>query len=202
LGLGQTLGLQTLASTIQQRAALSYFIPQFVSKSNLSFTTTALIENSNDIRTFTAHQRQASVQLGQRLSRAYTLQYRLVFRHVTLSNLKIDQLLVPLLSQPETIGMAEVSLIQDKRDDPADAHRGIYSTVDLSYAPGVFAQTHFARALLRNSALSLPAPRRAAFRLPRGSTQEDRLRSAPSRISKPARAILRLDSPWAATPYL
>ena len=151
LGLGQTLGLQTSVSTIEQRAALAYFIPQFVSKDNLSLTTSALIENSNDIRTFTAHRREASVQLGQRLSRAYTLQYRLVFRHVTLSNIKIDQLLVPLLSQPETIGMGEISLIQDKRDDPTDARRGIYSTVDLSYAPGVFAQTHFVRALFRNS---------------------------------------------------
>ncbi|HEY7306983.1 MAG TPA: POTRA domain-containing protein [Bryobacteraceae bacterium] len=151
LGLGQTLGLQTLVSTIEQRAALSYFIPQFVSKEELSLTTTSLIENSNDIRTFTAHRREASVQLGQKLSRAYTAQYRLVFRHVTLSNLKIDQLLVPLLSQPETIGLGAVSLIQDKRDDPADAHRGIYSTIDLSYAPGIFAQTHFVRALFRNS---------------------------------------------------
>ena len=151
LGLGQTLALQTSVSTIEQRAALSYFIPQFVSKDNLSLTTSALIENSNDIRTFTAHRREGSVQLGQRLSRAYVIQYRLVFRHVTLSNLKIDQLLVPLLSQPETIGMAQLSLIQDKRDDPADAHRGIYSTIDLAYAPGIFSQTHFTRALFRNS---------------------------------------------------
>ncbi|HSU58332.1 MAG TPA: BamA/TamA family outer membrane protein [Bryobacteraceae bacterium] len=151
LGLGQTVGLQTSVSTIEQRASLAYFIPQFVSNENLSLTTSSLIENSNDIRTFTAHRREASIQLGQKVSRAYTVQYRLVFRHVTLSNVKIDQLLVPLLSQPETIGLAEVSLIQDKRDDPADAHRGIYSTVDLSYAPGVLGQTHFARALFRNS---------------------------------------------------
>lgn len=152
LGLGQTVGLQTSASTIQQRAGLTYFIPQFVSNDNLSLTNSALIENSNDIRTFTAHRREASIQLGERLSRAYTLQYRLVFRHVTLSNLKIDQLLVPLLSQPESIGLAEFSLIQDKRDNPADAHRGIYSTMDLSYAPGVLgSQTHFVRALFRNS---------------------------------------------------
>ncbi len=151
LGLGQTVGLQTSVSTIEQRASLAYFIPQFVSNENLSLTTSALIENSNDIRTFTAHRREASLQLGQRLSRAYTVQYRLVFRHVTLSNVKIDQLLVPLLSQPETIGLGEISLIQDKRDDPADAHRGIYSTIDLSYAPGLLGQTHFARALFRNS---------------------------------------------------
>jgi outer membrane protein insertion porin family len=61
-------------------------------------------------------------------------------------------LLVPLLSQPETIGASEFSIIQDKRDDPTDAHRGIYTTLNLSYAPGVLgSQTHFARGQFRNS---------------------------------------------------
>ncbi len=152
LGLGQTLGLQTAVSTIEQRGALTYFIPQFVSEDNLNLTVTALLENSSDIRTFTAHRREASIQLGQRLSRAYSLQYRLVFRNVTLSNVKIDQLLVPLLSQPETAGMGEFSVIQDKRDDPTDAHNGIYTTLDVSYAPAALgSQTQFARGLFRNS---------------------------------------------------
>jgi outer membrane protein insertion porin family len=156
LGLGQTLGLQTAASTIEQRAALTYFIPQFVSHDNLSFTTTALLESSNDIRTFTAHRREASIQLGQKLSRAYSLQYRMVFRNVTISNLKIQQLLVPLLSQPETVGLGEFSIIQDKRDDPADAHQGIYTTLDLSYAPSALgSQTQFVRGLFRNSTYHL-----------------------------------------------
>jgi len=75
-----------------------------------------------------------------------------VFRNVTLSNLKINNLLVPLLSQPETVGQAEFSIIQDKRDDPTDAHSGYYTTIDLSYAPGFLgSQTHFARGSLRNS---------------------------------------------------
>lgn len=152
LGLGQTLGLQTAISTIEQRAAATYFIPQFVSNDRLNLTITTLLENSSDIRTFTAHRREASIQLGQRLSRAYSVQYRLVFRNVTLSNIKIDQLLVPLLSQPETVGMGEFSIIQDKRDDPTDAHHGIYTTLDLSYAPATLgSQTQFARALFRNS---------------------------------------------------
>lgn len=152
LGLGQTVGLQTAVSTIEQRAALTYFIPQFISNDNLNFAVTTVFENSNDIRTFTAQRREASIQVGQRISRAYSMQYRLVFRHVTLTNVKIEPLLVPLLSQPETVGLAELSFIQDKRDDPADAHRGIYSTIDLSYAPGFLAsQTHFARGLFRNS---------------------------------------------------
>ncbi len=152
LGLGQTVGIQTAVSTIEQRAALTYFIPQFISHDNLNLSITALLENSSDIRTFTAHRREGSIQLGQRLSRAYTVQYRLVFRNVTLSNLKIDQLLVPLLSQPETVGMGEFSIIQDKRDDPTDAHHGVYTTVDLSYAPAILgSQTQFARGLFRNS---------------------------------------------------
>ena len=155
-GLGQTLGLQTAASTIDQRAAITYFIPQFVSNEKLSLTTTALIENSNDIRTYTAHRREASIQLAQRLSRAYTLEYRLVFRNVSLSNVKIQQLLVPLLSQPETVGLESFSFIQDKRDDPADAHHGIFTSLDLSYAPGFLgSQTHFARGLFRNSTYHL-----------------------------------------------
>jgi len=152
LGQGQSLGLQTAISTIEQRAALTWFIPQFVSNPNLNLTTVLLFDNSNDIRTFSARRKEGSIQLGQKLSRAYTLQYRLVFRNVTLSNLKIDQLLVPLLSQPETVGLTEVSLIQDKRDDPTDAHHGIYTTIDLSYAPGFLgSQTQFGRALFRNS---------------------------------------------------
>ena len=155
-GLGQTLGLQTAASTIDQRAAVTYFIPQFVSNEALSLTTTALIENSNDVRTYTAHRREGSIQLAQRLSRAYTLQYRLVFRNVTVSNLKIEPLLVPLLSQPETVGLASFSFIEDKRDDPSDAHHGVFTSLDLSYAPGFLgSQTHFARGLFRNSTYHL-----------------------------------------------
>jgi outer membrane protein assembly factor BamA len=54
------------------------------------------------------------------------------------------------------VGLAEFSIIQDKRDDPADAHQGIYTTLDLSYAPGALgSQTHFARGLFRNSTYHL-----------------------------------------------
>lgn len=152
LGLGQTLGLQTSLSTIEQRVSMTYFIPDLNLNPNLSLTFTGLYDDSNDIRTFTAHRQEASAQLGQKLNRAYTVQYRLVFRHVTQSNLKIDPLLVPLLSQPERVGLGEISFIQDKRDDPTDAHHGIYTTIDLAYAPGFLSsQTHFGRGVIRNS---------------------------------------------------
>jgi outer membrane protein insertion porin family len=151
-GLGQTLGLQTAVSTIEQRAALTYFVPHFISNEKLSVTATVLYDDSSDIRTYTAHRREGSVQLSQRLSRAYTFQYRLIYRNVTLSNLKITEGAVPILSQPETAGIANFTIIEDKRDDPTDAHHGIYTTVDLSYAAGFLgSQTHFARGLFRNS---------------------------------------------------
>jgi outer membrane protein assembly factor BamA len=80
------------------------------------------------------------------------VQYGLIFRHVTQSNLKIDQLLVPLLSQPETVGMPEFSVIQDKRDNPIDAHHGMYTTLNFAYAAKFLgSQTEFGRALVRNS---------------------------------------------------
>ena len=152
LGLGQTVGLQTAVSTIEQRAALTYFIPRFFSHPSLSLTTTGLVENSNDIRTYTAHRREASIQMGEKLSRSINVQYRLVFRDVTVSNLKINPLLVPLLSQPERLGLGEFSLIRDRRDDPADAHSGSYSTADISYAPQFLgSQTSFIRGLFRNA---------------------------------------------------
>jgi outer membrane protein assembly factor BamA len=144
--------LQTAASTIEQRAALTYFIPRFISNDKLSLTTSVLIQNSNDVRTFTQHRREGSVQLSQRLSRVYTFQYRIAYRKISLSNLNIDPSLVPILSQSERTGVANFTIIQDKRDNPTDAHNGIYTTLDLSYAPGFLGtQTHFARGLLRNS---------------------------------------------------
>lgn len=152
LGLGQTIGVQSAISTIEQRGALTYFIPQFISNDKLSLTTTALIDQSNDIRTFSSERREVSLQLGEQVSRAFSVQYRLVFRHVSESNLKINPLLVPLLSQPETVGMAEISLIEDRRDDPTDAHHGTYTTFDFAYAPAFLgSQSRFGRGLARNS---------------------------------------------------
>ena len=151
-GLGQTLSLQTAASTIEQRAALTYFIPHFISNDKLSLTTSTLWDDSNDIRTYTAHRLEGSIQLSQRLTRAYTFQYRYAYRHITLSNLKINEGVLPVLAQPETAGVGNFTIIHDKRDDPTDAHKGSYTTLDLSYAPGFLGtQTHFARGLFRNS---------------------------------------------------
>ena len=71
---------------------------------------------------------------------------------VTQSTLKISPLLVPLLSQPVRVGILSSAIVQDRRDDPTDSHKGAYNTIDLGLASRYFgSQKDFLRLLLRNS---------------------------------------------------
>jgi len=151
-GLGHTINLQTLVSTLEQRALLTYVAPQFLGNPKLSWQLSGLFDLSHDIRTFTSLREEGSVQLSQKLSRANTLQYRYTYRNVDLSDVKISPDLVPLLSQPVHVGFFSMSLIQDKRDDPIDSHHGTYTSIDLALASSVFgSQTGFGRVVARNS---------------------------------------------------
>src|SRR6185312_15223208 len=152
MGLGHTVSLQSLLSNIEQRIGLSYIAPQFIGSPDLSLILSTLYDSSHDVRTFSAIRREASAQVSQRLSRANSLQYRIVFRRVTQGDLLIDPLLVPLYSQPARVGLFGMSFIQDKRDDPADAHRGSYTTLDAGYATRILAtESPFTRLSFRNS---------------------------------------------------
>jgi len=151
-GLGHTINLQTLVSTLEQRALLTYVAPQFLGNPKLSWQLSGLFDLSHDIRTFTSLREEGSVQLSQKLSRANTLQYRYTYRNVDLSEVKISPDLVPLLSQPVHVGFFSMSFIQDKRDDPIDSHHGTYTSIDLALASSVFgSQTGFGRVVARNS---------------------------------------------------
>ena len=153
LGLGHTVGLQTRFSTIQQRALLTYLAPQFKGNPALSLTFSGLFDISHDVRTFSARREEGSVQLSRKLSRANTIQYRVTFRKVNvLGTPLISPELIPLLSQPVRVGFVATTFIQDRRDDPADAHKGIYNSLDLALASKVLgSETGFGRLLARNS---------------------------------------------------
>ena len=153
LGIGHTVGVQTLVSTLEQRVSLTYQAPQFTGNPNLALTFSGLFDDSSDVRTFTSHRLEGSVQLAQRVSRQYSFQYRYTIRRVTIANLKIsNQELVPLLSQPDRAGIFAVAFIQDRRDDPVDSHSGIYNTVDAGYAwSGFGSGTNYTRLSVRNA---------------------------------------------------
>jgi len=152
-GLGHTMSLQTLISTLEQRALLTYVAPQFLGNPNLSLQFSGLFDHSHDIRTFSSQREEGSVQLGQKLSRANTLQYRFTYRKVNiLGTPLVSPELIPLLSQPVHVGFLSMSFIQDKRDDPIDSHRGSYTSIDVALATSVLgSQTGFGRVVARNS---------------------------------------------------
>jgi outer membrane protein assembly complex protein YaeT len=151
-GEGRTLSLQTRFSTIEQRVLLSYIAPQLTGNPNLTLTISGLFDDSRDIRTFAARRWEASMQLAQKLTRANSVQYRLTFRRVDISNVVISPELIPLLSQPEQVGLFSTTFIQDRRDDPVNSHRGIYNTIDVGIAlRQLDAKSEFTRLLMRNS---------------------------------------------------
>jgi len=71
---------------------------------------------------------------------------------VSVNNVVIPVLLVPGLDQPVRIGILGANLQQDRRDNSADPHRGMYNTLDIGLASNVFgSQRSFARILARNA---------------------------------------------------
>jgi outer membrane protein assembly complex protein YaeT len=151
-GVTHSLSLRTRVSTLDDRAILNYSWPQFARNENLTLSFTGLYEDSRDIRTFNFRREEVSAQLGQRLSKSITLFYRYTYRRVSTSNLKITPFLIPLLSQPVRVGMGSLNLVQDRRDDPLDPHKGIYNTLDLGLAERFLgSQRNYMRFLARNA---------------------------------------------------
>lgn len=154
LGLGHTVSLQSLVSTLEQRVGLTYQAPQFYGHENLALTFSGLFDDSKDIRTFVAHRLEGSVQLAQKLSRVYTVQYRYTIRRVTVpqTTLKISPELIPILSRPDRAGLFSVSFVQDRRDDPTNTHRGYFNSIDVGEAWSAFGSaTGYTRVVLHDS---------------------------------------------------
>ncbi len=152
-GLGHTATLQTLVSTFEQRALFEYLLPQLAGNPKLNLQFTGFFDISKDVRTFSARREEGSVQLGQRLSKANAVQYRFVYRKVNiLGTPLVSPELIPLLAQPVRVGLISGTFIQDRRDDPLDAHSGMYNTIDLGVAAKAFgSQTGFGRVIARNA---------------------------------------------------
>ncbi len=152
LGRGQTVSLQLRYSTLEQRESLNYIVPRFLGSANRTVTFSLLYDTTQDVQTFAARREEASVQTSQRFNRASTLLLRFAYRRVSTSSINIPSLLIPQFQQPVRIGILSASYIQDHRDNPADAHRGFWNTIDTGVAGNFFgSQRNFARALARNA---------------------------------------------------
>jgi outer membrane protein insertion porin family len=152
LGIGQTVSLRGMYSSIEKRASINYLQPRFLGSEGRSITYTLLYDDTLDVRTFAAKREEASVQLSQKFSKSLTGIFRASYRRVSVSDVVIPVLLVPLFLQPVRIGMLSANFAQDRRDNPGDPHRGIYNTADIGLAAKFFgSQRSFGRVLLRNA---------------------------------------------------
>jgi len=153
-GLAHTASALVRVSNIQQRLLLNYLAPQFFGNDRVNLSFSSLLDRSKDIRTFTSRRNETAVQIGQRVGRDITIQYRAISRFVFIdkNTLKIDPSLIPVFSQPVKTIALSASLIQDRRDDPVDSHRGVANTIDFGFAPRFAdSSTHYTRLVARNS---------------------------------------------------
>jgi outer membrane protein insertion porin family len=107
---------------------------------------------NRDVLTFASRREEASLQWSQKLSKHTTVLGRYSYRRVATSDVVIPSLLVPQLLQPVRIGILSGSFVQDHRDNPTDAHKGMYNAVDGGVASSFLgSQRDFARVLGRNA---------------------------------------------------
>jgi outer membrane protein assembly complex protein YaeT len=155
LGRAHTVAFKTRFSTLQSRALLSYTAPNLLTRpTSLALLLTGLADRTRDVRTFTSTRYEATAQLEQRPSPFSSLLYRYTFRRVLVDpdSLKVDPNQIPLFSQPTKISALGFTWIRERRDNPADASRGSFNTVDISVAArGLGSSASFTRFFAQNS---------------------------------------------------
>lgn len=153
-GNAHSLSFRSRVSNIQQRVLVNYLAPQFRDRDNLNLAFTLLADQSRDVRTFTSRRYEGSLQLGQRVNLARNILYRVAWRQTGIDegSLQVDPGLIPVFATPAKVGIISATLIEDKRDDPTDSTRGIYTSLDFGVASrALFSGSDFGRFLGRNS---------------------------------------------------
>ena len=153
-GRDHTVVMKARYGRLEQRGLISYDAPRLFTKENWRLTVSGFFDKSADVRTFTAQRLEGSVQAEEVRSKTLTVLYRFSYRRVNVdpTTLVIDPNLIPLYSRPARIGMPSITFIYDRRDDPIDAHKGMYTTADFGVAGSFFgSESNFGRVLLQNS---------------------------------------------------
>ena len=152
LGLGDTVSLQGIYSTIEKRGSLTYLQPRAFNVEGQTLTYNLLYDNTLNVRTFAARREQGSVQLSKKFTKAVTGTFQASYRADSVSDIVIPVLLVSQFLQTVRLGMVSANLIQDRRDNAANPHHGMYNTASFDLSGKFFgSQRSFARALLRNA---------------------------------------------------
>ena len=140
-GRAETASVSLLASSLDQKAALTYTNPHFFGL-NWSALTSVSGERTTQNPLFTARVGQASFQLEKVLDSAKTkrLQLRYNYQRTSLTNLLILGFIPPQDTNVQLSGVS-AAVIRDTRDKPLDAHKGVFQTVNFGVSPKAFGST-------------------------------------------------------------
>ncbi len=153
-GRAQTLSLTTRASTLEYRASLNYSAPNFLNDRNFTAQLTGYADKMQDVNTFTSTSLEGGAQIAEHLSSSSSLLYQYFYRRVEATNVvsTINLEDVPLISQPTLVSGFDITYARDRRDNPADATRGTFNTVDFSDAiEAIGSSASYLRGFFQNS---------------------------------------------------
>jgi outer membrane protein insertion porin family len=153
-GRAQTLSFKARASTLQYRALIAYTADDFLGYKSLSASLTGFADKTLDVDTFTSVRYEGAFQITQKLSPSSSILYRYFFRRVVATNLNgtISPDEIPLYSQPTLVSGFGITYARDRRDNPTEAKRGTFNTLDLSVASKTLGSSaSFVRGFFQNS---------------------------------------------------
>ncbi|HEY0796551.1 MAG TPA: POTRA domain-containing protein [Acidisarcina sp.] len=153
-GRNQSLTLRTTYGSLEKRATLIFQNPRLLGNPNFDLSVSGGYTNAQDVTTYAASRLEGSLRVTHHPNRPNTLIYDFTFRRIKVDpstlNIALDQ--IPLASQSVTIGGPGVTWLRDTRDNPLDAHRGTYNSMQEFFANTAFkSQTDFNRLDLTNS---------------------------------------------------
>jgi len=155
-GRAELATFSTILSRLDQRGAFTYYDPRFhgtLWSSQISISGERTTENP----LFTARLGSGSLQLQRYLDVRHikSVIFRYTFQRTDLSNLVIPGLILPQ-DQHVRLSTFSAEYIRDSRDNPLDAHHGVYQTFDFGVTPTALGSSaNFVR-FLGQSAFYIP----------------------------------------------
>lgn len=152
LGRAETATFSAILSRLDQSGQFTYADPRLWSAS-WSALASLSAERTTVNPIYTAVLGQASVQAEKafRSKKPKNLIFRYTFQRTDLTNVLIPGLVLPE-DQHVRLSTISAEYVRDTRDNPLDAHRGMFQTFDIGITPTAFGSTeNFIRLLAQNS---------------------------------------------------
>jgi outer membrane protein assembly factor BamA len=147
-GRAETVTLSAFGGRLDQRASASWANPT-IWNTGWSSTLTFSGERTSENPIFTARLGGAGLQFQHYLdrNRQKSVVFRYDFRRTSLSNIAIPNLVLPE-DQNVRLSSLSASFSRDSRDNPLDAHKGIYESFQVDMNPNFLgSSTNFGRFL-------------------------------------------------------